>query len=153
RAMTGEIVSFEAAMPYPTGPRCIQATYIPQRDRHGAVSGLVKVLVDVTERKNFERYRVAAAERAQRLLVITSALADAVTTHEVLGGVVDGVAAAVDASGAALWLLEDDGRPARLAHAIGYSDAMLQAFAALPIDMQPSVPPLDSLRHAEPIWI
>src|SRR5262249_5698400 len=36
RAMTGEIVSYEAAMPYPTGPRCIQATYIPQRDRAGS---------------------------------------------------------------------------------------------------------------------
>ena len=153
RALTGEIVSYEAAMPYPTGPRCIQATYIPQRDRDGAVSGLVTVLVDVTERKNFERYRVAAAERAQRLLVITSALADAVTTTEVFEAVVDRVAAAVDASSAALWLLEDDGRTARLAHAIGYSQAALQAFAALPIDMQPSIPALDSLRHAEPIWI
>jgi PAS domain S-box-containing protein len=153
RAMTGEIVSYEAAMPYPTGPRCIQATYIPQRDRDGAVSGLVTVLIDVTERKNFERYRVAAAERAQRLLVITSALADAVTTTEVFEAVVDRVAAAVDASSAALWLLEDDGRTARLAHAIGYSQPVLEAFAALPVDMQPSNPPLDSLRHAEPIWI
>ncbi|HEX8111214.1 MAG TPA: PAS domain-containing protein [Kofleriaceae bacterium] len=153
RAMTGEIVSYEAAMPYPTGPRCIQATYIPQRDREGTVSGLVTVLIDVTERKNFERYRVAAAERAQRLLVITSALADAVTTTEVFAAVVDRVAAAVDASSAALWLLEDDGRTARLAHAIGYSQAILQAFAALPIDMQPSLPHLDSLRNAEPIWI
>jgi PAS domain S-box-containing protein len=153
RALAGEIVSYEAAMPYPTGPRCIQATYIPQRDRDGAVAGLVTVLVDVTERKNFERYRVAAAERAQRLLVITSALADAVTTTEVFEAVVDRVAAAVDASSAALWLLEDDGRTARLAHAIGYSQAALQAFAALPVDMLPSLPPLDSLRHAEPIWI
>jgi PAS domain S-box-containing protein len=153
RALTGEIVTYEAAMPYPTGPRCVQATYIPQRDREGSVSGLVTVLIDVTERKNFERYRVAATERAQRLLVITSALADAVTTSEVFSAVVDRVAAAVDASSAALWLLEDDGRTARLAHEIGYSQAALQAFAALPIDMQPSVPPLDSLRTAEPIWI
>jgi PAS domain S-box-containing protein len=153
RALGGEIVTSEAAMPYPTGPRFVQATYIPQRDRDGAVSGLVTVLIDVTERKNFERYRVAATERAQRLLVITSALADAVTTTEVFEAVVDRVAAAVDASSAALWLLEDDGRTARLAHAIGYSPASLQAFAVLPIDMQPSIPPLDSIRLAEPIWI
>lgn len=153
RALTGEVVTNEAAMPYPTGPRSVQATYIPQRDREGAVSGLVTVLIDVTERKNFERYRVAAAERAQRLLVITSALADAVTTTEVFSAVVDRVGAAVDASSAALWLLEDDGRTARLAHAIGYSQTVLQAFAALPIDMVPSIPALDSLRQGEPIWI
>lgn len=153
RALAGEIASYEAAMPYPTGPRCIQATYLPQRDRDSAVTGLVIVVVDVTERKNFERYRVAAAERAQRLLVLTSALADAVTTTEVFEAVVDRVAAAVDASSAALWLLEDDGRTARLAHAVGYSEASLQTFAALSVDMQPSVPALDSLRHAEPLWM
>ncbi|HEX3762964.1 MAG TPA: PAS domain-containing protein [Kofleriaceae bacterium] len=153
RALAGEIVSYEAAMPYPTGPRFVQATYIPQRDRDGTVTGVVSVLIDVTERKNFERYRIAAAERAQRLLVITSALADAVTTTEVLEAVVDRVAAAVDASSAALWLLEDAGRIARLAHAVGYSPDGLETFAALAVDARPSIPVIDSIRQAEPIWI
>ncbi|HEY0479155.1 MAG TPA: GAF domain-containing protein [Kofleriaceae bacterium] len=123
------------------------------RHKEEQVSGVVSPVADVTDRKTFDSYRAAAAERAQRLLTITSALADAVTTGEVFEAVVDRVAAAVGASSAALWLIDDDGRTARLARGIGFPESVAKAFETLPLDMKAAIPALDSIRRAEPIWI
>ena len=153
RALAGEAVTYESEVPYPTGAKFIHASYIPQRDSEGRVSGIVSLVADVTDQRNFETYRAAAAERAQRLLKITSALADAVTTSEVFEAVVDHVSVAINASSAALWLVDDDGRLVRLVRAIGYSESGAKALEALPIDTHPATPALDSIRRGEPIWI
>ncbi len=90
---------------------------------------------------------------AERLLKITSAFADAVTTAEVFEAVVDHVGAAVGASTTALWLTDDDGRVARLARSIGYSAASAQAFEVLLLDGGMATPVTDAIRRGEPIWI
>jgi PAS domain S-box-containing protein len=153
RALSGQVVSYEVELVLPTGARFVHATYIPQRAGDREVDGVVTLVVDITERKAFERYRAEAAQRAERLLTITSALADAVTAAQVYHAVVDRVAAALGASSGALWLTEHDGRHARLAHAIGYSETSTAALELLPLDRDGATPASDVIRKAEPIWI
>ncbi len=154
RALSGEQVAFEAEIPFREGgSRFIHATYVPQRDGHGGVSGFVALVDDITERKQLERSRREYGDRAQRLLRITAALAEAVTNEQVLGAVVDQVAAAVDASSAGLWVVDEDGRTARLARSLGYSESAKEAFASLPLEASPSIPALDAIRLGEPLWI
>jgi PAS domain S-box-containing protein len=55
RALSGERVSFETAVPYESGgERYIDATYIPHRDSDGAVIGFFVIVTDITERKQAE---------------------------------------------------------------------------------------------------
>ena len=70
-----------------------------------------------------------------------------------LEAVVDRVSTAIAASSVALWLIDPDGRTARLARSVGYLPGSTKDFEALPIDMMPSLPVLDAMRRAEPIWI
>jgi PAS domain S-box-containing protein len=154
QALAGQAVAFEAELPYQAaGRRFIEATYTPQFAADGSVAGYVALVADVTERKSFERFRAAAAARAERLVKITGAVADAVTAPQVFEAVVDHVAEAVDASTAALWLVDDDGRTVTLARSVGYPDTTKQRFESLSIDGNPSIPALDAIRRREPLWI
>ena len=108
---------------------------------------------DVTDRKNFEHFRAAAAERAEQLVKITSAIADAVTSDEVLQAVVDHVASALDASSAALWLVGPDERTIRLSRAVGYGSTASRELEELQLDANPTIPVVDAIRRREPIWI
>ena len=51
----------------------------------------------------------STAQRTERLLKITAAIAEAVTAREVYAAIVEQVTAALDASSAGLWLVQDDG--------------------------------------------
>src|SRR5204863_3534962 len=133
--------------------RSVEATYIPQLGEDRRVAGFVTLVSDVSERRSFERFRVDAMTRAERLVKITGAVADAVTSDEVLKAVVDNVAAAVDASSAALWLVNDDGRTVMLARAVGYRNSSSQEFERVPLDASQSIPVVDAIRRREPVWI
>ena len=90
QALSGAAVKFEAELPYRDGgTRSIEASYIPQFAADGRVAGYVGLVVDITERKSLERFRAAAAERAERLLRVTSAIANAVSDSEVFEALVD----------------------------------------------------------------
>jgi PAS domain S-box-containing protein len=108
---------------------------------------------DVTERRRLERFRAASVARSEQLVEITSAIADAVTTDEVLGAVVDRVARALDASSAALWLVSADDRTMKLSRAVGYGDAAHGALEEVPLDGPPALPVVDAIRRRQPIWI
>ena len=137
RAFSGETVTYQGEVPYlDDQTRFIEATYVPQIGEDKRVVGLVALISDVSERKAFERFRADAAARAERLVKITAAVADAVTTDEVLDAVVDNVAAAVDASSAALWLVEEDSRTAKLARAVGYKESASQGLNHLSLDAE-----------------
>jgi PAS domain S-box-containing protein len=67
RVLRGEIVEFEAEVPYKhPGRRFIRATYTPDRDATGDVIGWVATIIDMTERKQLEAER---DERAAELAV------------------------------------------------------------------------------------
>jgi PAS domain S-box-containing protein len=154
RALEGQPVTYETELPRADGSaRVVHATYTPQLDPDGRVTGVVGLAADVTEQRSFERYRAEAAARAERLLRITSALAAAVTPAEVFAAIVDQVAAATAASSVALWLVEEDGRALRLVRETGYAPSAAAALEVLPLDAGASLPALDAVRRGEPLWI
>jgi PAS domain S-box-containing protein len=154
RALCGTPVSFDGEIPYRAGGvRCVEANYVPQRAADGSVEGFVSLVTDVTERRILERFRSASSTRAERLLKVTAAIADAVSGAQVFEALVDRVAEAVGASSAGLWLVDDDDRVARLARAVGYSEAGERELAQLPLDAQTSVPVVDAIRTGAPLWI
>jgi len=108
---------------------------------------------DVTERRRLEDFRAAATARTEQVVEITSAIAEAVTADEVLEAVVDHVARALDASSAALWLLEADGRTIKLSRAFGYGASASRDLQELALDAAPTIPVVDAIRRREPIWI
>lgn len=83
----------------------------------GAPGGLVGVAVDITERRRSE----ARLRQVQR---VTSALARALTTHEVGQVAIHELVAATDAIGSTLMLLDDDGTTMRVT-ATSLPDAQL----------------------------
>lgn len=153
RVLAGHPTSYYADLRYRDGkPRSVHATYIPLFTGD-TPDGFVALVKDETERRSFERYREAAAQRAERLLRITSAIANAVTADEVITAVVDQVASAVDASSAGLWLVDEENSTATLARGIGYSASTTKALQVLTLDCEPSVPAIDAIRRGEPVWI
>lgn len=108
---------------------------------------------DVTEDKSSERARAADAARTARLNKVTTAVADAVTEAEVFEALVDNVASAINASTAALWVPQEDGRTVRLARSFGYRDTTRAEFSQLSLDAPGSSPVIDAILRSEPIWI
>ncbi|HKP56184.1 MAG TPA: GAF domain-containing protein [Polyangiales bacterium] len=154
RALSGESVSFEAELPYRDGgTRYVEASYIPRALPDGSIAGFIGLISDIGDRKAFERFRAAAADRAERLLKVTSAIANAVTADEVFSAVVDQVAEAVDASSAGLWLIDSATANARLVRSRGYSESATRNLADLPLDLTPSIPALDAIQTRQPVWI
>lgn len=154
RALGGEEVGYEAEIPYCSGgARFVEARYIPQRDHQGSVLGFVALVSDITERKAFERFRGESAVRAERLLRITEAIAEAVTAEQIFQALVDRVAEAIDASSAGLWLLDDEGEVARLVRGRGYSDAAREHLSVLSVEASPTIPAIDCVRTRSAIWI
>lgn len=152
QALAGQQVTYEADVPYIDGSRYVHATYIPQREA-GRVTGFVSLVDDITERRQLQRYRAASSARNQKLLEITSSLADAVTADEVFAAVVDRLGRSVGASTASLWLVEPDGRTVRLARSYGYAARAVAAYQSVAIDSEPPVPAIDAIRRCEAIWI
>jgi signal transduction histidine kinase len=90
-------------------------------------------------------------EHTSRLLKITAAIADAVTPEQVYEATVDHVAAVVNASTAALWLMDQS--TVRLVRAVGYSDDRRRRFDAVDLQSTATFPALDAIRRNEAIWI
>jgi PAS domain S-box-containing protein len=153
RALRGETVAFEADITYADGRgRSIEATYVPQPSEQGT-AGFVALVSDVTERKRLERFGALAAARAERLWKITAAIADAVTSEQVYEALVDRIHETLSATSTALWLVDEDGRNARLVRQKGYAEEVARRFASVSLDTGQSTPAIDSIRRAEPIWI
>ena len=154
RALAGETVTYQARIPYRVGgERDVEATYVPHFGPDRSVLGLVALVSDVSERRRIEQERARWAERTERLLRITAALADAVTPSQVLEAVVDRAAEALRASSAGLWLVGDEGRTATLARAFGHSPAQREALARLPLDRPGLSAATDAIRTGEAVWL
>jgi PAS domain S-box-containing protein len=66
-AFAGRSTRYSALVPYRTGERWIEAHYMPDKGRDGAVRGVVALVVDVSERKRAEAARLES-ERKYRAL-------------------------------------------------------------------------------------
>ena len=151
QTLAGIDVTYEVQMPYRTGgTRWIQAIYRPRRSPEGRVEGIVALVVDVSERKAFEAFRARADARNERLLRVTSAIAGAVSSHEVHTAIVDRVLNAIGKARAALWLAEDD--ELRLAHSLGYGPGALDVATTIPLASGGDLPVGASLIRREALW-
>jgi PAS domain S-box-containing protein len=63
RALAGETLQFEQALPYAFGSRWMQCAYVPQRNAAGAVTGFVAAIQDVTLRRAAEETLRISEER------------------------------------------------------------------------------------------
>jgi PAS domain S-box-containing protein len=153
RALGGTTVTYEAQLPYrDAGLRWVQATYIPQRESSGEVSGFIGLVADISERKRQEAFSAIGVERAGRLLKITSAIADAVTDAQVFQAVVDDIAAAVDASSVGLWLIDEKVSTANLVRSVGYSEGAQKTLSSVAVEPG-RLPVIDALHSRAPVWI
>ena len=105
------------------------------------------------QRKRLEAARDADAERTERLMKITAAIAEAVSEEQVLNAIVDQTAAALEASTVGLWVTEPDGRNAVLLRSFGYPEGARSRFSEASLDTGPRFPALDVLRDGKPIFI
>lgn len=152
-AFSGTTVKFETPARYADGHRRhVEVTYTPHRAETPEVVGVIALVRDVTEEVRLREASAAAARKNERVLKITGAIADAVTAEQVFEAVVDQVGEAIGASSAALWLLGEDGRTARLVRAKGYSAVGLKAFDGAAIDGPVRFPGLDALRDGKALW-
>ena len=67
RALAGEVVEYEAPLPYGTGSRIMHVRYEPDRDPDGTVTGWFATIQDVTERTLAERELRASEDRLREL--------------------------------------------------------------------------------------
>jgi signal transduction histidine kinase len=84
---------------------------------------------------------------------ITAALSEAVTPERVFEALVDQAAAAVDATGAALWMVDDDLRVVRLVHSTAGGQAARRKHGEDPLDEAARMPVLECIRRTESVWV
>ncbi len=153
-ALSGQQVRFTDRLSYrAAGERIVDVSYVPHITEGQRVAGFVALVSDVTERERLNRERQVAAERTARLMKITGALAEAVSAEQVFEAVVDQVAATLGASSAGLFQLREDTGVVNLVHALGYSEAGMRAMSAMSLRDTPSIPALDAITTAAPIWL
>jgi PAS domain S-box-containing protein len=58
RALKGQVTTFEAGIPYPSGKKYISATFIPDFDRCDRVKGYYGLITDISDRKRAEEASV-----------------------------------------------------------------------------------------------
>jgi PAS domain S-box-containing protein len=91
-----------------------------------------------------------AADRTSRLQAITAALADALEAEAVASVVVNEGIAALEASGAAVWVLADGDR-LEILYPTGYEESILEGFHRIPLDT--AVPVAEAARRAQPVFV
>lgn len=107
----------------------------------------------IADLRRTERELRRSQSETARLVKITAAIADAVTTDEVSEAVVDQVAATLEASTLGLWIVRDGARAAQLVRSVGYSEETKETFRSMPMDGPVRTPALDALTSGAPIWI
>lgn len=107
---------------------------------------------DVTDLVELVAVREAAARRAERLLAVTSVLADALSQEQVMSAVVDETAEVLGAVTGGLWLISNDG-DAELYREVGYSEQGRRDFRRLAINGSPATPVTDTIRNSAPVFI
>ena len=91
----------------------------------------------------------AAAERTERLQAVTAGLARQLSVEEVADTVMSEGLAALGAVNGTLCLFTEDGLQLEIVRAIGISDAVVRAFARMPIDSP--LPIAEAVRTGEPV--
>lgn len=115
--------------------------------------GLTVYLTDVTEKREREAERTAAnraaAERSASIAELTTALAEAITTDEVVKAVAEHVIQPFRATGLVIVAVEGD--RTRLVGSVGYPDADLKRIVSYPLTAK--TPTSDVLNNRAPLFV
>jgi PAS domain S-box-containing protein len=145
RALSGESISFERAMPYRHGgDRHIRASYMPQRGARGEVEGVVALVTDITAEKR-------AQERAGRLQAVTSAVSRALTPEDVARAILAEAVEGIGAGSGTFYVLEPEGGPLRLLHAQGIPAEVVKNHETVPLEAP--LPMTSVVRSGTPLWL
>jgi PAS domain S-box-containing protein len=126
-----------------------------------ALQGIIANAHDITERKRAEAERTfllarehetrqaaeRAAERTQRLLSVTAALATALTSDQVADVIITRGLAALDATQGIVVVLSDDGTVLRTLRLVGYPQEVFEAWREFVAETR--VPIADAVRERE----
>jgi PAS domain S-box-containing protein len=93
QAQAGQINTFEAELPYPSGKKYISATLVPDFDDNGQVKGTAILVADISERKAAEAALQASETRLRTLI---SAIPDPLFVLTAEGKIVEAVAVEPD---------------------------------------------------------
>ncbi len=134
------------------------ASAAPMRGPAGEIVGAVGVFADITELKHLQDELLGrerhAAERAERLLRVTAALAEAITPEQAAEASVSQGRAALAARTGAIWIVSAPGEPfADLVSSEGYREEAAHRFARIPLDPASPSPVADVIRSWQPRWI
>ena len=92
RALAGETVRYEDAMPYERGgTRWVEVVYTPDRGPDGHVLGFVVLVHDISERKRAELALVLGMEQSERKRALVTALSETLTPEQVARAVIEHV--------------------------------------------------------------
>jgi PAS domain S-box-containing protein len=145
RALAGEALSFELEMPYAHGPpRHVRSSYVPQRNAHGQVEGVVALVQDITAEKR-------ARAHAERLQAITSALSRALTPEDVARAVLGEAVESIGVGSGTFYGLEVEGGSLRLLHALGLPAGVVTGYDVVPLEAP--LPMAAVVRSGEPEWL
>jgi len=122
RALAGEEVRFQRRYNYPSGPRDVDARYIPIKREDGTLEGFAVLILDVSSDVRVSELERAATLRLQNLLTLTGRLAWLQRPEDVARELVDGGATALQTVSLALW--ERSGEGARIVRKAGGDEAV-----------------------------
>jgi PAS domain S-box-containing protein len=126
RALAGERVEYEEEIDYEgLGRRWVHASYVPTRDRQGAVDGWVAVVIDVTDKKRLE---LGLAQVLAGLSELTSRLWRARTLQEGLEEILTAVIGLMGADKGNVQLLDAERRVLTIAAHQGFEQDFLYFF-------------------------
>ena len=100
-------------------------------------------------RRAAERY----ADRIQRLLRITAALAQALSPDDVAGAVIDEAARATDATSGGLWLIDRERGTLELVRSLGFAGDARRSYSRIPLDGSRQLPVVSAVRDREAMFI
>jgi signal transduction histidine kinase len=100
-----------------------------------------------------ESVRPASLDTTERLLLMTAALADAVTPAEVISAVVQQSREALGATSSALWLVDAIGRTVALVGTAGPGNGTPTDASTIPLGEGPRRPLLDALERGQSVRI
>ncbi len=138
----------------------------PDRGNGSPAPSAQSLMAEIEQRSHMERAlrdslrdlrsaqaeRDSANQRTERLIAITSAIADAVTHEQVYQAVVDQVAESLKASSAGLWVIDENQTNVTLVHSFGYHTGAARALST-PLASPIRFPALDVIASGRPIWI
>lgn len=107
---------------------------VPRHDPDGAFIGYLASCTDITELKRLQKAGREAHDRMRRLQAITSALSSASTAGAVIDVVLSEAVPAIDAIGAAVVLVEPDGKALEVAATSGYPPEIITALDRISMD-------------------